>query len=228
MTTTGTWNWNPDAGSIVLSAFGMLQIRGPELTAWHLEDAAFQSNMLMVDISNRNPERWLMEQLSIPLTSAATYVLPPRAISVTTAVIATPGLYDRAISPMAAADYTVIPQKTITAPPAAFWFYLGIPPAITLWPVPDSATIAAGATLNLMTFRQTQDVDLTNGQSVDCPYRFLDAFATGLAARLAEYYRPEKVDHLNMVYEGRIARAIKRDQENVNITIAPTFQGYYQ
>ena len=228
MTTTGTWNWNPDAGSIVLAAFEMLQIRGPELTTPHLEDAAFQSNMLMVDISNRNPERWLMELQSIPLTSSATYTLQQRTIGVTTAVIATPGLYDRAMGPMAAADYTVIPQKTIAAPPTAFWFYLGIPPTITLWPVPDTATIAAGATLNLMTWRQTQDVDLTNGQSVDCPYRFLDAFATGLAARLAEYYRPEKEDKLNTRYEQCMARAIKRDQENVNITIAPTFQGYYQ
>jgi len=227
MTTTGTWNWNPSAADVVLSAFGMLQIRRTELTTAHLEDAAFQSNMLGVDISNRNPERWLFEAQSIPLTSAAAYVLVQRTISITTAVISTPGLSDRAIGPMSAADYTVIPQKAITAPPTAFWFSLAIPPVITLWPVPDAATIAAGATLNLMTWRQTQDVDLTNGQSIDCPFRFLDAFTIGLAARLAEYYRPEKEDHLNTRYEQRMARAIKRDQENVNITIAPTFQGYY-
>ena len=121
----------------------------------------------------------------------------------------------------------MIPQKAITAPPTAFWFYLGSAPTVTLWPVPDDATIDAGATLNLMTFRQAQDVKLGDGSSVDCPFRFLDAFTTGLAARLAELYRPEKEDKLNARYEQRIARAIKRDQENVNLTITPNFQGYY-
>jgi hypothetical protein len=227
MTATGTYAWNPAAGDIVLNAFGMLQIRRHELTAAHLDDAAFQANMLGVDISNRNPERWLYELQSITLSSSATYTLESRTISVTTAVISIPDEYDRAIGPMSAADYTVIAQKDITAPPASYWFSLTDPPTITLWPVPDDDLIAAGGLLKLMTFRQTQDVDLTNGQSIDCPYRFLDAFTTGLAARLAEYYRPEKVDRMNTYYEQRIARAIKRDQEQVPITIAPSFQGYY-
>jgi hypothetical protein len=228
MTTTGTYTWGPSAGDITLNAFGMLQIRRPELTASHLDDAAFQANMLMVDFSNRNPQRWLIESQVIPLTSAATYTLAGRTVCVTTAVISTPGVQDRAIGPMSAADYAVVPQKTQTAPPTAYWFSLAIPPAITLWPVPDATTIAAGATLNLMTFRQAQDVDLSNGLSVDCPYRMLDCFTTGLAARLAEIYRPEKEDKLNTRYEQRMARAQKRDQESVNMTISPSFTSYYQ
>jgi hypothetical protein len=227
MSTTGTYNWNPSAADLTLSAFGMLQIRRHELTTGHIEDASLQANMLGVDISNRNPERWLFEMQSIPLTSAASYTLADRTISVTTAVISIPGGSDRTIGPMSAADYTVIPQKAITAPPTSYWFSLAVPPTITLWPVPDAATIAAGGLLQLMTFRQTQDVDLTNGQSVDCPFRFLDAFTTGLAARLAEYYRPEKEEKLNTRYEQKIARAIKRDQENVPISILPSFSGYY-
>ena len=228
MTSTGTYGWNPSAGDITLNAFGMLQIRRPELTASHLEDAAFQANMLMVDISNRNPERWLMEMVVVPLTSAATYTLPSRTICVTAATITMPGTGDRAIGPMSAADYAVLPLKTTTAPPTSFWFSLSATPTVTLWPVPDSATIDAGATLNLMTFRQVQDIDFANADSVDCPYRFLDAVTTGLAARLAEVYRPEKEDKLNLRYEQRIARAIKRDQESVNISIAPSFQDYYR
>jgi hypothetical protein len=228
MTATGTYAWNPAAGDIVLNAFGMLQIRRHELTAAHLDDARFQANMLGVDISNRNPERWLYELQSITLSSSATYTLESRTISVTTAVISIPDEYDRAIGPMSAADYTVIAQKDITAPPASYWFSLTAPPTITLWPVPDDDLIAAGGLLKLMTFRQTQDVDLTNGQSIDCPYRFLDAFTTGLAARLAEYYRPEKEDKLNARYEQKISRAIKRDQEQVNISILPSFHGYYR
>jgi hypothetical protein len=229
MTTTSTYTFNPSAGDIVLSAFGQLQIRRHELTTSHLEDAAFQANMLGVDISNRNPERWLMEMQAVPLVAAtATYTLAARTISVTTAVLSQTGLQDRAIGPMSGADYSVVPDKTIAALPTAYWFSLAVPPTITVWPVPDAATVTAGGTLNLMTFRQCQDVDLSNGASVDCPYRFLDAFSTGLAARLAEFYRPEKVDRLNTYFEQRIARAIKRDQELVNLSISPAFSGYYR
>ena len=227
MTTTGTYAWAPSAADIVLNAYGMIQIRRHELTTGHLEDASFQSNALMVDISNRNPNRWLIESQVIPLTSAATYTLAARTICVTAATISTAAAGDRAIGPFSAADYAVIPRKTQTAPPTAYYFSLGIVPSVTLWPVPDSATISDGATLNLMTFRQVQDVDLSNGQSLDCPYRFLDAFATGLAARLAEFYRPEKEDKLNARFEQRFARAQKRDQESVNMSISPNFSGYY-
>lgn len=80
----------------------------------------------------------------------------------------------------------------------------------------------------MMCFRQCQDVDLTNGQSVDSPYRFLDAFTTGLAARLAESYRPEKEAHLNQRFEERFARAARRDQENVPIRIMPDLSSYFR
>ena len=227
MTTTNTYAWNPSAADIVLNAYGMIQIRRHELTTGHLEDASFQSNALMVDISNRNPNRWLIESQVVPLTSVATYALAPRTICVTAATVSISSAGDRAIGPLSAADYAVIPRKTQTAPPTSYYFSLGVVPSVTLWPVPDAATIAAGATLNLLTFRQVQDVDLTNGQSLDCPYRFLDAFTTGLAARLAEFYRPEKVVGLNAFFEQRFARAQKRDQEQVNISIAPNFSSYY-
>ena len=227
MTSTGLYTFNPSAADIVLQAFGQIQIRRHELTTSHLEDASFQSNALMIDISNRNPNRWLIETQVVPLTTAATYTLASRTICVTAATISQTGAYDRAIGPMSAADYAVIPNKAQTAPPTAFWFSLAVPPTITVWPVPDAATVAAGATLNLMTFRQVQDVVLTNGQSLDCPYRYLDAFSTGLAARLAEFYRPEKEDKLNARFEQRFARAQKRDMESVNMSITPNFSGYY-
>jgi hypothetical protein len=228
MTATGTYSFSPSSADVTIKAFGLLQIRPQEITAEHLDEAAYQANMLMVDFANRNPQRWLIEQQTVELTDTATYTLEARTVCVTTAVLSTPGGSDRAIGPMSAADYSVVPQKDQTGKPSAFWFSLAIPPTITLWPVPDDATIDDGVTLNLLTFRQAQDVDLSDGQSVDCPYRGLDAFTTGLAARLAEVYRPEKEAKLNERYETRMAHFQKRDQESVPISIVPNFTGYFR
>lgn len=229
MTSSGTYSFSPSAADLVLNAFGKLQIRSHELSAAHLQDAAMEANLLMIDISNRNPNRWLMETQTVPLVLAApTYNLAARTISVTVATLNQTGAGDRTIGPISAADYASYPVKTQPGPPSAYLFNLAVVPTITVWPVPDAAVIAAGGVLSLMTFRQAQDVNLASGETIDSPYRFLDAFTTGLASRLAEIYRPEKAGNLNVLYEQRFARAQKRDQENVPISIAPNFSGYYR
>ena len=226
---SGTFTFAPSAADLVLNAYGMIQIRRTELTTGHLEDAAFAANMLMADISNRNPNRWLLAEQTVTLESGkATYALSKSVISVTIAYIARNSAGDRVIGPMSAADYASQPQKAKAGPPTAYWFSLSATPSITLWPVPDDSMVDDNAILKLMTWRQVQDVDLANGQSPDCPYRFLPAFATGLAAWLAQTYRPEAEDKLNTRFEQRFGRAQKRDQENVNISIQPDLSGYFR
>jgi hypothetical protein len=226
---SGTYTLNPSAGSVVLNAYGMIQIRGHELNTEHLETAAYHANMLMVDLTNRIPHRWLISSQSIPLTlSTATYALAANTVAVTVAYISATNASDRVVGPISAADYAAMPQKTQAGSPSAYYFQLGVTPSVTLWPVPDAAAISAGSTLNLMSWRQAQDVDLSSGHGFDSPYRYLDALTTGLAARLASTYRPDREATLEGQYEARIARAIKRDQENVPITIAPSFGAYYR
>ena len=43
MTTSSTYAFAPAASDLVLNAFGRLQIRGPELTADHLNNAAMEA-----------------------------------------------------------------------------------------------------------------------------------------------------------------------------------------
>jgi hypothetical protein len=226
---TGTSTFNPSAGDIVLQAFGKLQIRRHELTTYHLEDAAMEANLLMVDLTNRIPHRWLKYDQTIPLVlNTAAYALSANTVSVTIAYLSRTNSSDVVLGPISAADYAAMPQKTQSGSPSSVYFQLGIPPSVTVWPVPDAAVISAAGALKLMTWRQIQDVDLSGGQGFDSPYRYLDAIATGLAARLAGTYRPEREGKLEDQFEARIARAMKRDQENVNISIAPSFGSYYR
>jgi len=225
-----TYVFNPSAADIVLNAYGMLQIRRHELTTQHLEDAKICANLLMVDISNRNPHRWTLETTVITLTqSIPTYTLPVQTIAVPVVTLSKTigsSTRDRTLSPLSAADYAMQPDKARSAPPTSYWFSLTTTPTITVWPVPDAASV--GPVLNVQTFRQIADVDLRNGATLDAPYRFLDAATTGLAARLAQIYRPESEAILNTRYEQRIALAQIRDEETLPMRIIPNFGGYYR
>jgi hypothetical protein len=231
MTSTGTYSFAPSAADIVLNAYSMIQIRRTEMTTQHLQDAYMQANMLMVDITNRNPLRWGLETQTQVLSATATYTLTNRTIAIPVAYITTTvggSTVDRVIGPISASEYAAIPNKTQSAPPTSFFFSLLTTPTVTLWPVPDASTIALGGTLTMQTLRQVQDVDLTGGATLDSPYRFLDAITTGLASRLAEMYRPERAQWLGTQYERKMALALGRDQEQAPLYLTPGLAGYFR
>jgi hypothetical protein len=132
---------------------------------------------------------------------------------------------ERVIGPISAYQYQSMSQKAQQSPPTSYFFSLLTVPTITFWPSPDNG---GPYTANLQTFRQLQDVDLTNAQGVDSPYRFLDALATDIAARLAESYRPEKAQALYARAEMRMNLAQSRDQETTPLTIIPGLSGYFR
>ena len=235
MVTSGTYGFNPSAGDLVLNAFGMIQLRRYELTTEHLVNAAFHANLLMVDFSNRNPNRWVMETQEISLSEGTTtYNLANRTIAVAIVTIRTTvnsTNNDRVIGPLSAADYEALPNKSMEAPPTSFFFSLLTPtPTISFWPTPDGNTTY---TARVQTFRQMQDVSLGGGLTVDSPYRFLDAFTTGLAARLAVVYpeklpTPQRAQELDAAYLSRFNLAASQDQESTPMYVLPNLSGYYR
>jgi hypothetical protein len=227
---TGTFSFSPSAADVVGNAFRKIQIPRAELTTEHLFDAAMESNFLAIDISNRNPNGWQGEVLSQPLTQGtATYILTGRTILIPIATLVTTdssgNVTERVLGSISRSDYATYPNKAYQAPPTSILFQLLNPPAITLYPTPDGN---GPYSVSMWSFRQMQDVDLVNGYSLDAPYRFLDSYATGLAARLAQIYRPEQADKLEALFEARFKRAAATDQEATPIAIIPGLQGYYR
>ena len=234
MVSSGTYTYNPAAADVFAAAFSMCGTRRTELTVEHITDASFQANMLMVDFSNRNPNQWALETQQVVLsTGINTYSLTNRTIAIAAAYISTTAggvTNDRLIAAMSATEYAAIPIKSQQGFPNSYWLNLANPiPTIHIYYTPDSANTY---TLNLTTFRQMQDVVPQNGQTLDAPYRFLDAFTTGLAARLAINYpdqkRPTLPKDLEMLYEKRATIASSTDQEDVNIYMVPGLSGYFR
>jgi hypothetical protein len=230
MTTSGTYNFNPAASDVFIAAFALCGLRRTQVVAEHIADASFQANLLMVDFSNRNPNQWGLETQSVILIPGqAAYALSPRTIAVAVAYIETTSgtaITGRVLGRMSASEYAAVPNKLQTGFPSSYVMTLTTPnPTLTLYLVPDSSFTY---TLQLQTFRQMQDISVAGGQTLDAPYRFLDAFTYGLASRLALIYAPDRFQMLKGEYEEKFLLAAEQDQEAVNLYISPGLGGYFR
>ena len=229
MTSSGTWTFAPSAGDLVLNSFGRIQMRGPELVADHLSNAAMEANLLMVQFSNRNPNRWALETPTIPLTQGmATYPLPNRTIAIAVAYMTSgtgTASYDRPLGNISASDYAAIPTKYTQGPPTSVFFSLLPVPTVTFWPTPDGN---GPYVVNVQSFRQQQDVSIQSGQTLDAPYRFLDAFAAGMAYRLSRFYKPELTQMRKLEWEEAWNEAASRDQADDTLFLIPGLANYFR
>ena len=228
MTSSGTYAYAPAIGDLILQAFSRCNIRGPELTAQHLQDAGTECNLLNVQFTNRLPNQYALETPTINLVQGtALYTLPNRTVATglvtMTTSAGTPSAFDRPIMPVSAADYAAIPNKATQGPPTCFWIQLLPVPQITVWPTPDAN---GPYVLNVQSFRQQQDIGITGGQTIDAPYRFLDAFVAGLAARLARNWAPALYQMRDADWEKSWAECTQFDQPMDNLYIICGLDSY--
>jgi hypothetical protein len=229
MATSGTYAFNPAATDFVLNAFSRIGFKRTELLTEHLVTAALESNLVIVEWANLQPNLWTSDLQSQELTQGvATYTLPPETVAIQIAYIETSGdspVQDRVITPVSTTDYAAFPNKTLEGVPTVYWFNRQIVPQITLWQPPDGN---ATYTLKYQRVRQVQDVSLPNGLKIDTPYRFFDAFTANLAHRLSRHYKPEleaarKADKIDAWIV-----ASTEDTEDAPISIIPGLTGYYR
>lgn len=158
----------------------------------------------------------------------ATYTLPARMIAIQAAYLSIDNgsVTDTILWPLSTYEYSALPDKTASAVPNSYWYNRQITPQITLWPVPDTD---AEYTLNLRILRQIQDASLSGGTTLDLPYRWLDAWVSALAARLADLYPdqlikskgPNAVQDLWAKAERAWTIAATEDQERVPLYLQP-------
>lgn len=185
------------------------------------------SNLLLVEFANMQPNLWEVGLQSTALTQGtATYTLTDRTVMVLDLYISYGSpTTDRYLWPVSRTEYASYPQKTQQGFPTVYWFNRLVTPTLTFWPVPDGN---GPYTANYYTVRQTQDSYLINGQNVELPYRWLEAFTSGLAWKLSEIYAPEKEDKMFARYQRSWGIAATQDTENVNISLVPGTAGYWR
>lgn len=136
---------------------------------------------------------------------------------------------DYVITPFSRTDYADQPNKETQARPTTVWFNRQINGVLNLWPTPDQN---GPYVLYYYAWTQIQDATLPFGATMDLPYRFFEAFAAGLAARLARKYPPPltsgvTVNDLKMEADAAWLAASNQDSEDVTLYIIPMVSAYY-
>jgi hypothetical protein len=230
MTTSGTYAFNPALGELTIYAFNLCGLRGTSLLQEHMQSARMASNMLLSRWANQGVNLWKVDLVTVPLvTGQATYTVDSNTVTMLDAYVTndmTGENIDRIIMPVSRTEYASYPNKEQQGFPTVFWFDRLLSPTVTLWPVPNVDN--GPSTLSYYRVTQIQDSNLTSAQTVDIPYLWMEAFAYGLAARLAQIWAPDKVALLKPFADEAYAIAAEQNVETAQQFISPMLSGYFR
>ena len=228
MTTSGTYNFSPSLGELVLYSYNLVGIRPAALLQEHFESARMATNMMLSRWSSQGVNLWCVDMEIVPLVQGTTtYSVPSDTIVMLDAYISTTtgsSTIDRIITPVSRTEYASYPNKEQQGFPTTFWFDRTLSPEVTLWPVPD------GSQTNLKYYRvrRVQDSNLQNGEQVEIPYYFMEALAFGLAQRLAMIWAPDKVALMKPLADEAYSIAAAQNVETSNFYVSPSISGYWR
>jgi len=228
MATTGTYQFNPGLGELTLYAYNLCGIRNTALLQEHMEAARMATNMMLGRWSSQGVNLWTVDLQTIPLTQGcSTYTVPGNTIVMLDSYITQNSggaAIDRLILPISRTEYASYPNKEQQGFPTTYWFDRLLSPTVTLWPVPDGNE----SYFKYYRVRQIQDGAFEDGAQVEIPYYFLEAFAYGLAARLAMIWAPDKAAILKPLADESYAIAAAQNIETAQQYISPTIASYWR
>jgi len=229
MATSGTYTYNPSLGEITLYAYNLIGVRNTAVLQEHMEAARMASNMMLSRWSNQGVNLWAVDLQTVALvTGTATYSVPAdTVVMLDTYMRIDNGVndpIDRLILPISRTEYASYPNKEQQGFTTTYWFDRLLAPTVTLWPVPDGSA----QYLKYYRVRRVQDSNLQNGEQVEIPYLWLEAFAYGLAQRLATIWAPEKIAILKPLADEAYMIAAEQNVETAQQYISPIISGYWR
>ena len=230
MTTSGTYAFNPSLGELTLYAYNMAGVRNTALLQEHMQAAKMATNMMLASWANQGVNLWAVDLITVPLVQGqTTYSVDGDTVMILDAYMQTDNgsgqPIDRIILPVSRTEYASYPNKEQQGFTTTFWFDRLISPTITLWPVPDGTSAQF---LKYYRVRQLQDANYISGQTVEIPYLWLEAFADGLAFRLAKIWNPQIAPALKAVADQSYDIAASQNVEQAQQYISPQISGYYR
>jgi hypothetical protein len=230
MATSGTYAFNPSLGELTLYAFNLAGVRNTAVLQEHMESARMATNLMLARWANQGVNLWAVDLVSTDLvTDQATYNVDASTVMILDAYVRNDDSganIDRIIMPISRTEYASYPNKEQQGYPTVYWFDRLVAPTITLWPVPN--TDNGPQTLQYYRVRQLQDANMTGGQNVEIPYLWLEAFAYGLASRLAQIWNPQLAITLKPLADESYDIASRQNVEDVQQYISPMISGYFR
>ena len=239
MATSGTYAYNPGLGELTLYAYNLIGIRNTSVLQEHMESARMATNMLCARWSNQGVNLWAVDLITTPLvTGVSTYPVDGNTVMILDAYVQNDDSganIDRIILPVSRTEYASYPNKEQQGFPTVYWFDRLISasrstgsagPTVTLWPVPNVDN--GPQYLNYYRVRQIQDSNLQGGQTVEIPYLWLEAFAYGLALRLAQIWNPAAMAMIKPMADESYQIAADQNIEQAATYISPMISGYFR
>ncbi len=230
MATSGTYTFNPGLGELTLYAYNLIGVRNTAVLQEHMEAARMATNMMLARWSNQGVNLWAVDLVTTNLTTG----VAPYSVDASTVMILDAYMVDqnsgtnidRIILPVSRTEYASYPNKTQQGFPTVYWFDRLLNPTVTLWPVPN--TDNGPSQLKYYRVRRLQDANLQNGEQVEIPYLWLEAFAYGLAYRLAQIWAPAIAQTIKPMADESYQIAADQNVEQAQQYISPMISGYYR
>ena len=230
MATSGTYTFNPSLGEMTLYAYNLIGVRNTAVLQEHMEAARMATNMMLSRWDNQGVNLCAVDLITTPLvTGQSTYAVDSNTVVMLDAYVQSDDSganIDRILLPVSRTEYASYPNKEQQGFPTVFWFDRLLSPTVTLWPVPN--TDNGPQSLKYYRVRQIQDANLQNGQQVEIPYLWLEAFAFGLAQRLAMVWAPDKVALMKPMADEAYQIAASQNVETAQQYISPQISGYFR
>jgi hypothetical protein len=209
MTSSGGYAIDPSVASFTDEAWERCGKDPATLSIQQLRSVRRSMNFLLSDWANRGSKEWAIDEQSQLLTQATiTYNAPVATMDILTMVLRRNGV-DTPIYQMSRDDYLLIPSKTQQGLPTRFQFNRNIgTQTFNLWTAPENSTDY----VYYNRLRRQQDV-LTAAETVDLNYNWFEAFAAGLACKLAIKYAPDRYKILKGEAEETFKIAMDNERE---------------
>lgn len=217
MATSGTYLFNPELAELVDEALERARIDPAKVTSRHILSARRSMRFMLANWATKDYHNFRISEETLTLTqSQASYVAGTdfdlgvggvNIIDIIDVALRRDGV-DTPVTFMPRREYLDIPEKTTEGRPDRVFVDKGVNGiTMTLWTVPDNST-------DILVFnavRKFEDSD-TAADTADIPYHMYDAFAYGLAFRLAEKFSPPD---LEMALYGKAENAFREAQNAV-------------
>jgi hypothetical protein len=187
------------------------------------------ANLLNARWSGQDVNLWAVDLQSIPLVPGNnTYSVPATTIAILDAYTTNwgtgAGQRNRIILPISRSEYASYPNPNQPGAVTVYWFNKLLAPTITFYLTPDGTN----QTVNYWRVRQIQDAKLAGSVQPEVPFYFLEAYALGLAQRLAMVWNPGMAAGLKTLADESFEIAANQNTERAAFYVTPGIQTYFR
>ena len=212
MASSGTYAWDPETEEFVSEAFERVGIDPATLTMRHSRSARRSLNLLFAYWATKGVRLFSVDEQTKDLVDGtASYAPASGTLAILEAVIRRSGV-DTPVHKIGREQYQQIPDKTAEGLPSML-FYDRKGALMYLWNVPENST----DDLRYWRLRRIQDVT-TAAETLDVPYHWFEAMASGLAEFLSIKFAPDRYGGLKAIASDRFRSAMEEDRERVDTT----------